>query len=364
MNHRERFMTALKLGMPDRVPFFDLAFNEQSILNVGKHFTSHLPPLKPMVDCSPDEAIQFLDVQFQFIRELDIDAMSTVFYSGRRRMPGTGDLLQDRYGIIYKLSDHGSAYSVDGPVKDPSDLKKFKAMIPSPSDFRSLQYIREKLPDRFLLLTTPGTFRFSWSLLGAMEKLLLNYVINPDFCLQLARITTDFVKAIVEASIGEGADGIVLEGDLAMKTNTLMSPDHYRKFVKPYHREICETAHQRGVPIIKHTDGNIWPILDDLLEAGFDGIHPIQPQSMEIEDVKEHLKGKACVLGNIDCTYLLPFGTKEEVVASVQETIRRAAPGGGYILSSSNSIHPGCKGENVIAMFEAARKYGPYPITI
>jgi uroporphyrinogen decarboxylase len=70
------------------------------------------------------------------------------------------------------------------------------------------------------------------------------------------------------------------------------------------------------------------------------------------------------VLGNIDCTYLLPFGEKEAVVKWVKETIHQAAPGGGYILSSSNSIHPGCRGENVIAMFEAAKKYGVYLLNI
>jgi uroporphyrinogen decarboxylase len=273
-------------------------------------------------------------------------------------------LAKDRYGIVYKVTKHGEPFPVDGPVKEPSDLKKFKAMIPDHADFAMLQFIRATLPERVVLLTLPGTFRFSWSVLGGMEKLLLHYVINPGFCLELARITTDFAKAVVEIAIKEGAEVIVLEGDLAFKTNTLMSPDQYRKFVKPFHREIVDTAHQMGVPIIKHTDGNLWPILEDLLEAGFDGIHPIQPQSMEIQKVKEHLKGKACVLGNIDCTYLLPFGTKEEVAESVKETIRKAAPGGGYILSSSNSIHPGCKGENVVAMFEAAKKYGTYPIQI
>ena len=70
------------------------------------------------------------------------------------------------------------------------------------------------------------------------------------------------------------------------------------------------------------------------------------------------------MLGNMDCTYLLPFGEKEAVVESVKETIRQAAPGGGYIFSSSNSINPGCKGENVIAMFEAVKKYGFYPLSI
>jgi len=362
MNNRERFLTALKLGQPDRVPIFDLGFNEESILNVGKYFTSDLPENKSMLDCTIQELVKLFGIQVKFTRELDLDALNTVFFTGRSRIPGTKDLARDRYGVVYKVTRHGEPFPVDGPIKDPGDLKKFKAMVPDHADFALLQYVRAVLPERVVLLTLPGTFRFSWSLLGSMEKLLLYYVLNPDFCLQLARIATDFAKGVVEVAINEGAEVIILEGDLAFKTNTLMSPDQYRKFIKPFHQEICETAHRREIPIIKHTDGNIWPVLNDLLEVGFDGIHPIQPQSMDIKEVKEYLTGKACVLGNIDCTYLLPFGTEEEVIESVKETIGKAAPGGGYILSSSNSIHPGCKGENVIAMFKAAREYGTYPI--
>ena len=67
------------------------------------------------------------------------------------------------------------------------------------------------------------------------------------------------------------------------------------------------------------------------------------------------------MLGNIDCRHLLPFGTEEEVEEAVKETIEKAAPGGGYIISSSNSIHPGCKAENYMAMIKAAHKYGGYP---
>jgi uroporphyrinogen decarboxylase len=104
----------------------------------------------------------------------------------------------------------------------------------------------------------------------------------------------------------------------------------------------------------------MWPILDDLVEEGFDGFHPVQPQCMNIGEVKKHLAGKMCVIGNIDCRDLLPFGTEEEVKNMVRKTIETAAPGGGYIISSSNSIHPGCKAENYIAMVEAAHKYGGY----
>lgn len=364
MDNRERFLAAIKREQPDRVPYFDLGYNEESIINIGKHFTSDIPEKKFLVDYAPEEAIQLLNVLVTFIRELDIDAINSVFFTGRARIPDTDDLLEDRYGVIYKMTEHGEPFPVDGPVKQPDDLKDFRIMKADRLDLLMLDYLRATAPERAVCVTLPGTFRFSWSVMGRMESLLHNYVINPEFCLQLARITTDFVKEIIELSIEAGADVIIMEGDLAFKTNTLMSPDHYRKFLKPFHHEACEIAHKRGIPIIKHSDGNLWPILDDLVEAGFDGIHPIQPQSMEIQDAKKHLRGKACVLGNIDCTYLLPFGEKEEVVDSVKETIKKAAPGGGYILSSSNSIHPGCKSENVIAMFEAAKKYGSYPITI
>jgi len=71
----------------------------------------------------------------------------------------------------------------------------------------------------------------------------------------------------------------------------------------------------------------MWPILDDILEVGFDGFHPIQPQCMKIEDVKAHAAGRICLLGNIDCRDLLPFGTVGEVERSVRETIEKAAPG-------------------------------------
>jgi uroporphyrinogen decarboxylase len=208
----------------------------------------------------------------------------------------------------------------------------------------------------------PGPFRFSWQLRGAMERLLLDYMRAPQLALDLARITTDFSLAALEKARQAGADVICLEGDLAFNTNTLMSPDHYRKFLKPFHAEIVDSAHRLGMKIVKHSDGNLWPILDDFIEIGFDGVHPIQPQSMDIKETKEHLAGKACVVGNIDCSFLLPYGSKEEVEANVRETIRAVAPGGGYIISSSNSIHPGVKPENYIAMVKAAKKYGVYPI--
>jgi len=208
------------------------------------------------------------------------------------------------------------------------------------------------------------TFKWSWRLLGGMEKLLILYTDNPKLCLDLARMATDFLIEVMDMAVAKGADAIFMDGDLADNRTTYMSPDHYRKFIQPFYHEIVANAHEQGVPICKHTDGNMWPILDDMMDSGFDGFHPFEPGPMHIVEAKEHLQGKACVLGNIDCGKLLPFGTEDDVDAAVKDTIQKVAPGGGYILTSSNSIHPGCKAENVIAMFRAAKNYGTYPIQL
>ncbi len=368
MNNRERFLTAVKLQEPDRVPCVDW-FDQASILNTAKVLMGEeFPEMKTMqsvVDHTiDDDAYAYHDLQIEIIKRLDLDAIVAWALKDFEPLAGKEDLVKDGYGIVWRMTQHGEPVPVEGPVKQAGDLKKIAEIKPSHNDFKLLEYFKENAPDRVLVFGVVDPFRLSWSLLGAMEKLLPLYVMDPDFCLQLTRITTDLVKQELELAIEKGAEVIVLEGDLAFKANTFMSKDHYRRFLKPFHQELCELAHKRDVPVIKHSDGNIWLIIDDLIEAGCDGIHPIEPQCLDIAEVKKHINGKACIIGNIDCMHLLPFGAEEEVIASVKETIQKAAPGGGYILSSSNSIHPGCKGENTIAMFEATKKYGAYPIEV
>ena len=173
-------------------------------------------------------------------------------------------------------------------------------------------------------------------------------------------MVTEYDIAVIEIAHKIGIDVIVLNGDLAGETNTLISPKQFRKFLKPFHKTLVEYTHKKGMKIVKHSDGNIWPILDDFVEVGFDGIHPIQPQCMDIVEVKKYLSGKLCIIGNIDCRYLLPYGTKDEVKKEVRNTIEKVSYDGGYIISSSNSIHPGVKAENYIEMIRTAHESGLY----
>ena len=360
MNSKERILTALKGQQPDKVPVLELYINESSIVRLARLLAPEAVGVKAAKDRFGEERLEILDLYCLVVEELGLDATCSNFSIGIE--PIGEDRCRDKFGTVYYLSEHGEPLPLDGPIRDRSDIEGFDMVSKLKlEDFARVQYVMDKVgrdKAHFVCITDP--FKVSWRRRGGMQNLLMDYVLDPGLVHDLARIATDFDMAAIDMAVEVGADGIVVPGDLAGEQTMMMSPEHYREYIKPYHREIVDHAHGRGVSIVKHTDGNIWSILDDLLEVGFDGIHPIQPQCMEIAEVKAHVAGKACLLGNIDCRDLLPFGTEEEVERTVKETIEKAAPGGGYIISSSNSIHPGCRPENYIAMVKAAHKYGVY----
>ncbi len=361
MNSKQRILTALNNAQPDKVPIFEALIDEPIIVGLVKILGVNVQQPKTGKGLLHSEASpEILDLYCLLVKELGLDATSNEFSTGLEHIgDGRG---RDKYGRVYYLSEHGDPVVVEGPIKESSDIKGYDMVSKlKPDDFAKVQYIIDKMgKDRahFMDLTDP--FKTSWLLRGGMENLLMDYMLNPGLVHSLARIATDFSMAAIDMAAKIGVDILMLNGDLAGERTTLISPKHYREYVKPYQREIVDYAHRKELKIVKHTDGNAWLILDDFVEVGFDGFHPVQPQCMDIAEVKEHLAGKACVLGNIDCRHLLPFGTEEEVEEAVEETIEKAAPGGGYIISSSNSIHPGCKAENYMAMIKAAHKYGVY----
>jgi uroporphyrinogen decarboxylase len=361
MNGKERMLTALNLGVPDRVPVWEMAYNEPSIIGIARHFmdAAQLPEPKLVMDMTGEEKFKMIAGLVAFIKALDIDGVTAVSLSPRTRVDK--DHMKDSQGVVYHLSEFGEPYPVLGPVKELSDLKGFRMRPVEDPDFLMLDVFKSAFPERGFAYHMSGTFKLSWTLRGSMEALLMDYVLNADLAHKLARLATDHCFMTIEKVFAKGADFIILEGDLAYNPGPIMSPKHYLEFIAPYHKEICDAVHKLGKKIAKHSDGKLTPLVPHLLDAGFDGIHPIQPQCMDIGEIKREFGKRACIMGNIDCSYLLVFGSPEEVRENVRETIAKAAPGGGYIISSSNSIHPGVKPENYIAMVEAAKKYGVYP---
>jgi uroporphyrinogen decarboxylase len=122
-------------------------------------------------------------------------------------------------------------------------------------------------------------------------------------------------------------------------------------------------AKGKGIPFLKHTDGNLWPILDDIVNTGIACLDPLEPiADMDMARVKTAYGHRIALAGNVDCGQLLPFATRAEVTEAVKETIAKGAVNGGFILASSNSIHPAVKPENYRAMVEAGRTFGAYPL--
>jgi len=363
MTSYKRVLKALNCEQPDRIPIVEVSINRSSIISCAKNIFPDYDykDIKPEMEMVGQEKIEISNLYCKIIKKLELDATFSDISTGMKRIAGTNKV-KDKFGIIYQLSIHGSPVVISGPVNNICDIKNFDMVSKlKTSDFQRLKYIIEQLGDDIIHgVAISDPFKLSWQCRGGMENFLMDYILNPNLVLELMQVVTDYCIEAINIAIKLGARIVFLVGDLAGETNTFMSPKHFKKFIKPYYKQIVTHVKKKEIKIIKHSDGDIFSIIDDLVEIGFDGLHPIQPQCMDIEVVKKKFGKDICLIGNIDCRDLLPFGTKEEVKEKVIETIKKVSYGGGYILSSSNSFHPGVKAENFITMVETAKLYGKY----
>ncbi|MEM7343977.1 MAG: uroporphyrinogen decarboxylase family protein [Chloroflexota bacterium] len=358
MTPRERFTTALALGIPDKVPIVDY-IDEKVILGMANLLGLNAAE-QATATRKGEESKSYLDTYSNVIEALDHDATWLSYSTGLTRV--RDDWGVDKYDRGFLLSEHGIPAIMEGGVKSLKDLETYRmADRVSWEDFERAAYVIEKVGnDRSHIMSMNGPFQEGWLVRGGMDKLMTDYMTNPELAHAVSREVVEFNKRIIDYAQEIGVDVVSFDGDMAGNVTTLMSLEHFHEFILPYKQEMCNYVHEKGMQVFKHCDGVVWPILDVFVESGFDGFHPVQPQCMDIGATKQYLKGKMCVFGNIDCLDLLVFGTPDEVEEAVYNTIQIAAPEGGYVLCSSNSLHPGCTPENSLRMFEAARKYGNY----
>ena len=150
--------------------------------------------------------------------------------------------------------------------------------------------------------------------------------------------------------------------DITTNHGPFIRPQLLRELFFPYLNKIVKTFRKHDIKYVFHSDGDLWPVLDDLVSAGVAGIHPLEPFcGMKILDVKEYIGDKVVLFGNIDCSGCLPLGTVEDVTKEVIQTINDAGPGSGYVLGSSSEIEEIVPVRNVQAMFNTVKKYGRFP---
>ena len=169
-------------------------------------------------------------------------------------------------------------------------------------------------------------------------------------------VETRYCIAVSEILLDAGCDAVLPTSDIASNQAPFMSPRMFREFLYPWLKAECEAVHAKGGYFIKHTDGNIWSILDMMVEAGIDGWQGIQPRiGMTLPRLQERYSGKLCFWGGVDVDTLVA-GTAEEVAEEVRVAFESAPRKGGLVLTCGNSVMVGVKYANYIAMLEAARR--------
>lgn len=225
-----------------------------------------------------------------------------------------------------------------------------------PSELELVRHVVRELGDTHFILGRGPDGSFPYDRYGYMQ--LLTAMIDDPVLLHEV-IEAETAKAIVvnEALLDAGCDAILPGDDYCGNQGPLMSPAHFREFIMPALTALCKSAKAKGRYCIKHTDGNTWPILDMMLEAGIDGLHGIQPSvGMDLSRLKARYGERLCFWGGIDVEVLIE-STPEQVRRATRDAIDAAAQGGGLVLTSGNTIMVGVKYENYMAMLETVRAY-------
>lgn len=225
---------------------------------------------------------------------------------------------------------------------------------------RIAEYIREKTGNEYFLMCH-GDATMGIPNGDRMEE--LSYRLIDD-----ASALKDEQDAAVDKALSfsrnqntrDMLDGFALCSDYCLNTGPFLSPALFSQFVTPYLKRLIAEYRDMGYYIIKHTDGNIMPILDQLVSCKPHALHSLDPQAgVDIAVVKERYGKDICLMGNVNCG-LLQTGTDEEVSESARYALRHGMPGGGYIFSTSNSIYTGMPLRRYELMWEVWKNEGQY----
>jgi len=340
MNSVERVHAALRLEQPDRVPVVEFLVDERIARAI-----------------MPD----MLDI-YDFMDRIGLDAVGcgARFDKVGENPDGT---YVDEWGVTY-LSGGTEivAHPLRGPIETIEDARSYRPPNPdAPHRLGKLPEIVARYKGkRAICFHHRAAFMWSAYLMG-LDNLLASFLAEPDIAVMVMDKVLEANMRIVRNAIRAGAEIIVLGDDYAHNLGTFTSPAVFEEFILPRLAKMVQMIKNEGAFCIKHSDGNIYSVLETIVSTGCDGINPIEPAAgMDLATVKRMVGDRACLVGNIDCGHLLPHGTPQKVEAAVIQAIEDAGHGGGYILSSSNSIHSSVNPANFVAMIEAAHRHGGY----
>jgi uroporphyrinogen decarboxylase len=209
-----------------------------------------------------------------------------------------------------------------------------------------------------ILLHTADVFTLAWEMLG-FDEFCLKSLEEPDYIrdvmdsLAAAQLTA--TKAAIDVA-GEAIGAIFYSDDIAYTEGLLLSPRFYGEFLFPTMRAFAQLGQRVGAPLIYHSDGRLYDVLDDLSATGVRGIQPLEPKSMDPLEIQRRWPGRFCLIGNIDLD-LMSRGSEADVERHVRDRIDRLNTHGGYMPGVSNTVPYYVKFENYQRMIQTVYSY-------
>ena len=340
MTSKQRIISVLNKQEPDKIPTFEWIINPDII-----------------------EKMTGQRSEIEFIKQSDIDGIAVGTNMQR-------EIVDDKHYIdewgIKRVSYGEYPTPVGITIRDKNDLKKL--MIPDPdADYRfdKIKSVMNEIGDeKAIIIRLRDVFSQPRDLMG-FEGLLLSFYTQPELIHELMEISVDYNSKLAERAMKLGGEIIVVGDDIADNSGLLLSPDMFREHILPYFKKLIHNFKSLGFYVIKHSDGNIMDVLEDLIDTGIDCIDPIDPLGgMDIAYIKIKYGNRICIKGNVDCVSTLVDKSPDDVRNETKNCILKASIGGGHIISSSNSIHAGINPANYKVFLDTIKEYGTYPLNI
>jgi len=277
------------------------------------------------------------------------------------------DTFIDEFGITRHLTGPDKySVAIVHPIKSLSDMKSYEPPpLESNLRFKKIDAAVKRFKgNKAILVNLHDVLSFPRDLRG-LEALLRDFILCPELVREMVGFSVDYNIELARLAKKHGAEIIGIGDDFADNKGPFVSPEMFRQFLYPEMKRVVKAYKNLGFYVIKHSDGNLMPIIDMIIETGVDCLDPIDPLAgMDIGFIKQKYGDRIAIKGNINCVTTLQNGTPQEVKKEVKECIKKVAPGGGYIISSSNSLHAGVKPELYQVMLDSIQKYGVYPIKL
>jgi len=370
MNSRSRIQAALSHREADRVPL-DLgsrssAIEQEAYESLKRHLQIETPTrtfIRAHAELD-EEIYDVLHIDTRYVRSVPADSWQTV---------GEERVFIDRWGVPWRRRLGSPYYELDRcPLMGVDHRELLGGTWPELVSDRMLADMVQQAESwsrgcdqaLFCDVVGAGLFERAWYLRG-FEEFLTELALEPVFAAGfLEKILEHQLQAYdkILTAIGDSIEGVWITDDLATQETLLVSPELYRRLIKPFQRRLLDFLNDRGVSVVFHSCGAVAPLIPDLLEIGVRVLHPVQfsARGMDLRTLKRKY-GRDLVFWGGGCdTDTLQRGTPEAVAKEVRRSIDTLASGGGFVFSTTHCIQPGTPPRNIMTMIETLLEQGRY----